>query len=37
MFGPGPDDHIHIVHTENLGKPPKSIIICEIEIVDIDS
>lgn len=33
MFGPGPDYHIHIVHTENLRKPPKSIIICEIEIV----
>lgn len=33
MFGPGPDYHIHIVHTENLRKPPKSIIICELEIV----
>lgn len=32
MFGPGPDYHIHIVHTENLEKPPK-FRICEIEIV----
>lgn len=28
MFGPGPDYHIYIVHTENLGEQPKSIIIC---------
>lgn len=29
MLCPGPDDHVHVVHTENLRKAPKSTITCD--------
>lgn len=29
MLCPGPDDHIHVVHAENLRKAPKLTITCD--------
>lgn len=28
MLCPGPDDHVHVVHAENLRKAPKSTVTC---------